>query len=179
MNNIVLIGLPGSGKSTLGVILAKTLGFRFIDTDIVIQEHTGKLLQDIIDNSGVNDFLKVEEACILSLECIHTVIATGGSVVYSIRAMQHLKSDGITIYLEISFDEMVKRLKNIITRGVVLEPGQNLRDMYDQRIPLYEKYADIRVDCSDEAFEIVVEKVIMKIRENNGLLCDMKQDQST
>ena len=93
--------------------------------------------------------------------------------------MQHLKSDGIIIYLEISFDEMVKRLKNIITRGVVLEPGQNLRDMYDQRIPLYEKYADIRIDCSDEAFEIVVEKVIMKIRENNGLLCDMKQDQST
>jgi shikimate kinase len=168
MNNIILIGLPGSGKSTLGVILAKTLGLRFVDTDIIIQEHTGRLLQEIINTVGAEEFLRVEEACILSLDCSDTVIATGGSVVYSSRAMQHLKSGGITIYLEISCEEMISRLKNIVTRGVVLKSGQSLRDMYYQRIPLYEMYADIRVDCSDEAFESVVEKVAMKIKGMNA-----------
>ena len=166
MNNIILIGLPGAGKSTLGVILAKALGMHFIDTDIVIQDQTGRLLQEIINTDGVKRFLEIEEECVLSLTCSHAVISTGGSVVYSTRAMKHLRTDGIIIYLEISFEEMVRRLKNITTRGIVLEQGQSLRDMYDQRIPLYERYADIRIDCSDRAFESVVENVVVRIREH-------------
>lgn len=166
MNNIILIGLPGAGKSTLGVILAKALGMHFIDTDIVIQDQTGRLLQEIINTDGVKRFLEIEEECVLSLTCSRAVISTGGSVVYSTRAMKHLRTDGIIIYLEISFEEMVRRLKNITTRGIVLEQGQSLRDMYDQRIPLYERHADIRIDCSGEAFESVVEKVVLRIREH-------------
>jgi len=166
MNNIILIGLPGAGKSTLGVILAKALGMHFIDTDIVIQDQTGRLLQEIINTDEVERFLEIEEECVLSLTCSHAVISTGGSVVYSTRAMEHLRTDGIIIYLEISFEEMVRRLKNITTRGIVLEQGQSLRDMYDQRIPLYERYADISIDCSERAFESVVENVVVRIKEH-------------
>lgn len=166
MNTIILIGLPGAGKSTLGVILAKALGMHFIDTDIVIQDQTGRLLQDIINTDGVERFLEIEKECILSLNRPHAVISTGGSVVLSTRAMNQLKSDGMIVYLEISYDEMVRRLKNITTRGIVLEPGQSLRDMYDQRIPLYERYADIRINCSGEAFERVMETVVLRIREH-------------
>ncbi|MDO9326325.1 MAG: shikimate kinase [Methanoregula sp.] len=160
MNNIILIGMPGAGKSTLGVILAKTLGLKFIDTDLVIQETTGRLLQDIIDTDGAEAFKKIEEKTILSLDCHHAVIATGGSVVFSRQAMDHLKTGGVVIYVQISFQEMARRLKNITTRGIVLIAGQGLLDMYNQRIPLYEKYADITVDCSVDAFETSVEKVI-------------------
>lgn len=160
MKNIILIGMPGAGKSTVGVILAKTLGLHFTDTDIVMQEHAGRLLQDIIDTEGPDAFKKIEEETILSLACQNTVIATGGSAVFSEKAMEYLKSGGIVIYLKISFEEMVRRLKNITTRGIVLIPGQSLPDMYHQRIPLYEKYADRTIDCSGDDFENIVEKVI-------------------
>lgn len=160
MKNIILIGLPGAGKSTVGVVLAKTLGMQFIDTDIVIQEDTGKILQDIIDSVGSDVFLTIEEQSILSLNVTHSVVATGGSVVYSRKAMEHLKSDGIIVYLEISFDEMVKRLNNIKTRGIVLIHGQSLREMYSRRILLYETYGDIRINCSEDAFENIVEKIV-------------------
>ena len=133
---------------------------------------TGRLLQEIINTDGVERFLEIEEECILSLNKCHAVISTGGSVVLRSRAMKHLTSDGMIIYLEISYDEMVKRLKNITTRGIVLEPGQSLRDMYDQRIPLYERYADIRINCSGEAFESVVENVVLKIREHTAVLAE-------
>ncbi|MDD1728842.1 MAG: shikimate kinase [Methanospirillum sp.] len=165
MKNIVLIGLPGAGKSTIGVILAKTLGMKFIDTDIVIQENIGKFLQTIINEDGTEAFLKIEEKNILGLNETNTVIATGGSVVYSTHAMEHLKSDGILVYLNISFDEMSKRLRNIKNRGVVMIPGQSLYDMVNQRIPLYEKYADITIDCSFGDFENVVGKVVEKIQK--------------
>lgn len=165
MQNIVLTGLPGAGKSTLGVILAKALGMHFIDTDIIIQDYTGQLLQEIIDTQGVESFLKIEEDCILSLTCSDTVIATGGSVVLREKAMKYLSSQGMIIYLAISFDEMVKRLQNITTRGVVLGRGQSLREMYEQRIPLYEKYADIRISCSGVPFESIVENIILEIRQ--------------
>lgn len=164
MKNIVLIGLPGAGKSTIGVILAKTLGMRFIDTDILIQENTGRILQTIINEDGTEAFLKTEEKNILGLNVTNAVIATGGSAVYSSHAMEHLKSDSIIVYLNISFDEMKRRLRNIKTRGVVMIPGQNLRDMVNQRIPLYEHYADIAIDCSYDDFENVVEKVVKKIQ---------------
>ena len=160
MANIILIGMPGAGKSTVGVILAKALGKTFIDTDIMIQEDSGRLLQDIIDTEGPRAFLEIEESTILSRYFANAVIATGGSVVFSTRAMEHLKSGGVVIYLKISFEEMEKRLRNITTRGIVLVAGQGLRGMYDQRVPLYEKYADRTIDCSEEDFESVVGKVV-------------------
>jgi len=144
--------MPGAGKSTMGVILAKTLGMKFIDTDIAIQETTGRLLQEIIDTDGPDAFRKIEEKTILSLHCHHTVIATGGSVVFGGRAMKYLKSEGIVIYLTISCEEMARRLRNITSRGIVLIAGQGLFDMYNQRIPLYEKYADITIDFSHDNF---------------------------
>jgi shikimate kinase len=150
MKNIVLIGMPSAGKSTMGVILAKTLGRNFIDTDIVAQETTGRLLQEIIDEDGTGAFLETEEKTILSLHCRNAVIATGGSVVFSEKAMHHLKKEGVLICLDITFEEMVLRLNTITTRGIVLVAGQSLREMYDQRVPLYEKYADITIDCSDD-----------------------------
>ena len=168
MKNIILTGMPGAGKSTTGVILAKALRKKFIDTDIVIQETTGRLLQDIIDEDGPDAFKMIEEEIILAHRFRNTVIATGGSVVFSDRAMQHLRQDGMVIYLAISFKEMEHRLKNITTRGIVLTRGESLREMYDERLPLYRKYADITVDCSGTDFEVVVGSVQNEIRAFPG-----------
>ncbi len=159
-NNIILIGMPGAGKSTVGVILAKTLGMQFIDTDLLIQERAGRMLQEILNGDGPDVFRRIEEATILSLHPRHAVIATGGSVVCSGAAMAHLTSGGVVVYLEISYGEMVKRLRNITTRGIVLLPGQSLREMYDERVRLYEQYADLILACSDEDLEAVVRNVI-------------------
>ncbi len=164
MKNIILIGMPGAGKSTVGVILAKTLGMTFVDTDIAIQERAGRLLQEIIDTEGPDVFLKIEEETILSLSCRNSVIATGGSVVFSRKAMDSLKKKGVAVYLKISCEEMVRRLSNITTRGIVLIAGQSLPDMYRQRVPLYEEYADITIDCEDEDFEEVVGRVIRELK---------------
>lgn len=158
--NIVLIGMPGAGKSTVGVVLAKSLGMQFIDTDLLIQERAGRMLQEILDTDGPDAFKRIEEETILSLHPRRAVIATGGSVVCSEAAMAHLKSAGVVVYLEIPYDEMVRRLKNITTRGILLLPGQSLREMYDERVLLYERYADLTVACSDEDLESVVENVI-------------------
>ena len=168
LKNIIIIGMPGAGKSTMGVILAKTLGRNFIDTDIVAQEASGRLLQEIIDAEGTGAFLATEEKTILSLHCRNAVIATGGSVVFSGKAMKHLKKEGVVIYLKISFEEMVRRLNNITTRGIVLAAGQSLREMYDQRVPLYEKYADITIECSGGDFEKCIGNVMKALPEFQG-----------
>jgi len=158
--NIVLIGMPGAGKSTVGVVLAKSLGMRFIDTDILIQERTGRMLQEILDRDGPDAFGRIEEETVLSLHAERAVIATGGSVVCSEASMAHLKAGGVVVYLEISYDEMERRLKNITTRGIVLLPGQSLREMYDERVPLYERYADLTVASSGGDLESVVGTVL-------------------
>ncbi|HDR73825.1 MAG TPA: shikimate kinase [Methanoculleus sp.] len=158
--NIVLIGMPGAGKSTVGVILAKSLGMQFIDTDLLVQERAGKMLQEILDEGGPEAFRRIEEETILSLHPRSAVIATGGSVACSGDAMAHLKAGGVVVYLAISYEEMETRLRNITTRGIVLLPGQSLRGMYDERVPLYERYADITIACSGEDLESVVQRLI-------------------
>ncbi|MBR6383418.1 MAG: shikimate kinase [Lachnospiraceae bacterium] len=157
--NIVLIGMPASGKSTVGVILAKVLGKKFIDTDLVIQLREDALLADIIKEKGVEGFMKCEEEAILSVDENNTVIATGGSAVYGEKAMEHLKENGIVIYLKVGKEELFKRLKNIKERGVVLKQGETLEEMYDNRSILYEKYADIVIKERDSTIEETIEKI--------------------
>lgn len=167
MKNIILTGMPGSGKSTTGVVLAKTLGRAFIDTDLVIQERTGRFLQEIIDTDGPEAFMKIEEEAILALERRNAVIATGGSVVLVPRAMEHLKETGIIVYLAISYDEMVRRLDDISSRGIVLLPGQDLRAMYNERVPLYHRYADITVDVTQESFEKRIGTILYELEQHH------------
>ncbi len=156
MKNITLIGMPGCGKSTIGVLLAKTLGADFVDTDLMIQKREGALLQQILDSRGLAAFLRAEESAILSLSCTGTVIATGGSAVYSSAAMTHLLRESIVIYLKLPFPEIMSRLSNITTRGIAIPFGMSMADVYAERIPLYEKYAAITLDCSGKTAEETV-----------------------
>lgn len=159
MKNIVLIGMPGAGKSTVGVILAKVMGYDFIDTDLVIQQQTGKLLNEIIEEVGTDGFIQVENRINCTIEADQTVIATGGSVVYGTEAMQHLKDIGTVLYLKLSFETIDKRLSDIENRGVVLRDGQDLQGLYEERTALYEKYADIVI----EEEELTIEETIAQI----------------
>lgn len=145
--NITLIGMPGSGKSTVGVLLAKALGFGFLDTDLVIQQQEGALLQDILDRRGVPYFLDAEERAVCSVQCDHHVIAPGGSVVCRENAIAHLKAMGPVIYLRVPLEELKRRIHNLDSRGIALEPGQTLDDILTIRAPLYETYADYIVDA--------------------------------
>jgi shikimate kinase len=144
-NNIVLIGMPGAGKSTVGVVLAKTLGFDFLDTDILMCRRIGQTLQYFIDSSGIDAFLGEEERTALSIDCEQTVIATGGSMVFSDKAMRRLKKGSVTFFLDIPLPELKQRLLNIRTRGIAASPGQTIEDIYRQRLPFYRKYADVTV----------------------------------
>ena len=158
-NNITLIGMPASGKSTVGVILAKIIGLSFVDTDLVIQQREGALLCDIISERGLEGFLKAEESAVLSISPSNTVIATGGSVVYSEAGMEYLKSLGKVVYLKVEKEDLFKRLHNIKQRGVVLSPGETLDEMYAARSVLYEKYADIVIDETNASVEETVEMI--------------------
>lgn len=144
--SIILIGLPSSGKSTLGVLLAKSMGYKFIDADIVIQERQGRLLHEIIDELGTEGFIELENEINQSITDKKAVIATGGSAVYGEKAMEHFKTLGKVVYIKIPFETMEKRLGDYTHRGVAIKEGMTLRDMYEERIPLYEKYADITVE---------------------------------
>ena len=154
--NIILIGMPGAGKSTIGVVLAKNLGFQFLDSDLCIQEKEDRLLHEIISSEGIEGFLEIENRVNASITMKHCVIATGGSAVYGKEAMTHFKQDGIIIYLKLSFISIEERLGDLNKRGVVLKDGQTLKSLYDERIPLYEKYADITIDCQDMQIKDIV-----------------------
>lgn len=161
--NIVLIGMPGAGKSTVGVVLAKRLGYRFVDSDLVIQERYGKLLHQLIEENGVEGFWKIENEVNASLDQKQSVIATGGSVVYEEEAMKHLGDIGTVVYLELSYEEIAERLGDLNARGVTLRPGQTLRDLYEERKPLYEKYADMTIQCEGKMLWKIVAEIDARI----------------
>ena len=165
-DNIVLIGMPGVGKSTVGVILAKVMGYQFIDADIVIQQQEGRLLHEIIEKEGTEGFIQVENRVNASLSASHAIIATGGSVVYGKEAMEHLREIGTVVYLEVSFPVLEKRLADIKGRGVVLKEGQNLYDLYLERTPLYESYADIRIAETGLDIEQTVEQIVSQLQQD-------------
>jgi shikimate kinase len=155
--------MPGAGKSTIGVLLAKSLGFEFLDTDLMIQNQEGMLLHEIISKRGLSEFKKIEEKVNASVEADRTVIAPGGSVVYGEKAMEHLASISKIIYLDLSYEEIEKRLGDLTKRGVVFENGQTLRDLYEERVPLYQKYAHSSVKADGLGISEVLEKVLQNI----------------
>lgn len=160
-DNIILIGMPGAGKSTLGIVLAKIMNYDFVDADLVIQQQCDKTLERIIDACGPEGFIEVENQVLIGMTAEHAVIATGGSAVYSDEAMQHLGSIGRVVYLKISYDELRGRLADLSERGVVMKGGRgmSLRELYDERKPLYERYADITVDVDDLSITAAARKV--------------------
>lgn len=162
MSNIILTGMPGAGKSTVGVVLAKKLGYGFTDSDLVIQEKTGKLLYQLIEEKGEAGFLMLENEINASLKRDCAVIATGGSAVYGKEAMEHFCSIGKVVYLKLSYEALKERLGDLHERGVVLKKGFTLLDLYNERVPLYEKYADIVIDCEGKSIRKIVEEIAKK-----------------
>ncbi len=177
MDNVVLIGMPGAGKSTVGVVLAKRLGYRFVDSDLVIQEQENMLLHQIIEEKGLAGFLEVENKANAKIQAKRSVIATGGSVIYGREAMAHLKEIGMVVYLQLSCPAIEERLGDLHERGVALREGQTLQDLYRERVPCYEKYADFTVDCEGRRIREIVAEIadFFKLysgdryeKENNG-----------
>lgn len=161
MKNIILIGMPAVGKSTVGVVVAKQLGYQFIDTDLLIQEKENRLLKEIIEDEGIEGFLRIEDEVNSSVNTQKAVISPGGSIVYCQNAMEHFENIGTVVYLQASFETITNRLENAKGRGVVLKDGQTLKDLYDERVELFEKYADVII-CQDgleleESVEAVVQ----------------------
>lgn len=165
MQNLILIGMPGCGKSTVGVVLAKVLGMSFIDSDLVIQQHEGKRLSQILDEIGDDGFRALENSINASLQAENSVIATGGSVVYGEEAMAHLRSIGTVIYLQLTYERVEDRLGDLHARGVTIKPGWTLRDLYNERTPLYERYAHLTIPCDG----MRIREIIALIREQLGI----------
>ena len=163
-SNIILIGMPGSGKSTVGVVLAKRLGYRFCDSDLLIQESTGHLLSELIAEHGIEGFWQIESDVNKSIECEKCVIATGGSAIYEPEGMAHLRGIGYVIHLQLPEKELAERLGDLNARGVTLRPGQTLHDLYEERRPLYEKYADLTINCSHRQIRQVVEEIDAQLK---------------
>jgi len=164
VNTITLIGMPGSGKSTVGVLLAKALGKDFIDTDLILQQRYGALLQDILDRMGLEAFLDAEADAIRSLTPASCVISPGGSCVCRAAAMEHLNTLGPVIYLRLTLDTLTQRLDNIQTRGIAMSPGQTLKELYEYRAPLYERYADMTVTSDGQTLEQTVSAVLLALQ---------------
>lgn len=162
-DSIVLIGMPGSGKSTVGVLLAKALGYDFLDVDLVIQRQEGQLLQEILDRRGTEAFLDAEERAVLSVQCSRTIVAPGGSAVCREAAARHLRSLGPVVYLRVSLHELEQRIQNPDSRGIAMEPGQTLADVLAFREPLYAKYADLTVDCDGQSLSQTVSRVLQQV----------------
>ncbi len=159
MSNIVLIGMPGAGKSTIGVVLAKRMGYRFVDSDLVIQEKYGKLLHELIEENGVEGFWKIENDVNAGIETDRSVIATGGSVIYGESAMEHLRSIATVVYLQLPCEEVAERLGDLNERGVTLKPGQDLQALYEERVPLYEKYAHVTIACQGKMLKDIAAEI--------------------
>lgn len=163
--NLIFIGMPAVGKSTVGIVVAKRLGMRFIDTDLLIQEQEGKLLREIIADVGQDGFLKIENQVNASVKAWNSVISPGGSVIYCRDAMRHYKKIGTVVYLKASYQTIKKRIRNPKKRGVVLRDGQSLKDLYDERVPYFEKYADITV-CEDGCkIEDTINNVLQAVKK--------------
>ncbi|MGN0661050.1 MAG: shikimate kinase [Oscillospiraceae bacterium] len=162
MRNVVLIGMPGAGKSTVGVVLAKILGFDFIDTDLIIQAKTKQKLYKFIELYGTEAFLKAENDCVKELRAENCVIATGGSVVYGEEAMENLKAIGTVVYLKLPEPDIEERITNLATRGIAMDEGQTLSDIYDERSPLYEKYADITIESHGKTISQIAAEIAEK-----------------
>lgn len=167
--NIVLIGMPGCGKSTVGVLLAKSMLCDFVDTDLIIQNKYKKSLCEIINADGVEGFTEKENITLAELNCENSVIATGGSAVYCKEGMKNLKKDGIVIYLKLSVEEIEKRIKNIKTRGIAMKEGTTLEELYQERSALYEHYADIVINCHNTTAEECVNMIIERVMSNQAL----------
>ncbi len=163
MKNVTLIGMPGAGKSTVGVVLAKRLGYTFLDSDLVIQQKYGKLLHELIREHGVEGFWKIENDVNAGLTCDKTVIATGGSAIYGAEAMEHLRSIGTVVYLRLTLSQIEERLGDLTERGVTLREGQDLKALYEERTPLYEKYAHVIIDCDGQKVRELVTRIEREI----------------
>jgi shikimate kinase len=167
--NVVLVGMPGSGKSTIGVLLAKALGKEFVDTDLLIQKDQEMLLQEIIDKYGNDRFLDIEDEVVCDFDGDDCVIATGGSVIYSETAISKLKEKGTVIYLQLDYEEIETRLDNLASRGVTMKEGQTLLDLYNERTPLYDKRCDVVMDCNGRSMEETVQDIMCVLEYKNKL----------
>lgn len=165
MKNIIFIGMPASGKSTVGVVIAKRLGYDFIDTDLLIQKQEKRLLKEIIAEVGNEGFLAIENQVNRDVEAEHAVISPGGSVIYCKEAMEHFKEIGTIVYLKVSFETINRRISNAKNRGVVLKEGQTLRDLYEERTKLFEKYADYTISEDGLGLEETIDKVLELFEE--------------
>ena len=168
MRNVILIGMPGCGKSTVGVLAAKALTMDFVDTDLLLQRKAGRPLQRMVDELGAEGFARVEEACVCDLNVRGAVIATGGSVATEDAAMEHLREGGLVIFLRLPLEALSRRLRNMKTRGIAMEKGQTLRDLYERRQPAYLKWADAVVDAEGLGVEETVARVVAAVREREG-----------
>lgn len=158
-DNIILVGMPGAGKSTIGVVLAKRLGYRFLDSDLLIQETYNKLLHQMIEQDGIDAFLEKEGEVNAGITGHKQVIATGGSAIYSNKAMTHLKEIGTVIYLRLSYESIKQRLGDLNQRGVTIKEGQTLKGLYEERIPYYEQFADRCIDCENKSIREIVTEI--------------------
>ena len=161
--NLVLIGMPGAGKSTVGVVLAKNMGMRFLDSDLCILEEENRRLHEIIAQEGLDAFLEIENRVNASLQAKNSVIATGGSVIYGKEAMKHLAEIGTVVYLQLPYEEIENRLGDLTKRGVAFHEGQSLLDLYQERVPLYENYAELTIDCHEKTIRDIVTEISDKI----------------